>query len=163
MDLDCVNEIIDHAFADVVLGTGVSLREANAIDDYCTEEVRTAARESDEHHDWRQIPDEHIEYYCSVLCFMDLEGLRFHLPAYMRFTLNRYRDSESLTCDMTIYRLCDPDNVNSLREFLSQSQIEAIQAFLEACIVNGEDWLDVDQVPSALRRWQGNDTAVREL
>jgi len=113
---NAVDQIVD-AFANVTLGDGVSLREADVIDDYGSDEERATARQRDELHDWQRIADDDIENYSSVLCFMDDEGLRFHLPAYMRFTLRRYRESESMSTDSTIYRLCDPDCIKSLLSF----------------------------------------------
>lgn len=159
---NAVNQIVD-AFANVPLGDGVSLREADEIDDYGSDDERAAAREHDELHDWQRIPDDDIENHSSVLCFMDEAGLRFHLPAYMRFTLRRYRDSESMSTDSTIYRLCGPDCIKSLRAFLTKPQIDAIQTFLTACLEIGDDWLDISDVPLALRQWQGDESAAEEL
>lgn len=159
---NAVKQIVD-AFADVPLGTGVSLHEADVIDDYGADDQRAAAREEDEVDDWQRIPDDDIENYSSVLCFMDDDGLRFHLPAYMRFTLCRYRESESMSADSTIYRLCDPDCIKRLLAFLTDRQIDAIKTFLSTCLEIGADWLDVSTVPLALRQWQGDETAAEEL
>jgi len=159
---DAINQIVD-AFARVTLGNGVSVREADVIDDYGTESERAAARERDEIHDWQRIPDEDIENHSSVLCFMDDDGLRFHLPAYMRFTLCRYRESESISADATIYLLCEPHYINRLLVHLTKQQINAIKAFLTTCLVIGDDWLDVSNVPLALRHWSGDEAACEEL
>ncbi len=159
---DAVKQIVD-AFADVPLGTGVSLREADVIDDYGSDDQRAAAREKDEVDDWQRIPDENIENHSSVLCFMDDEGLRFHLPAYMQFTLCRYRESESMSTDSTIYRLSDPDCIKRLLAYLTDQQIDAIKTFLNTCLEIGDDWLDVSTVPLALRQWHGDETAAEDL
>ena len=50
---DAVNQIVN-AFAEVSLGNGVSLREADVIDDYGSANERAAARKHDEHHDWQR-------------------------------------------------------------------------------------------------------------
>ena len=154
---------IVNAFAAVSLGDGISLREADVIDAYGTADEQTAAHEQDELHDWQRIPDDDLENRSSALCFMDDEGLRFHLPAYMRFTLRRYRESESMSADSTLYRLCDPDCIKQLMGFLTRSQIEAIKTFLSTCLEIGDDWLDVSYVPLALRLWQGDERAAGEL
>ncbi|MFM9115406.1 MAG: DUF6714 family protein [Planctomycetota bacterium] len=159
---NAVNQIAD-AFAGVSLGNGVSLREADVIDDYGTDDERAAAREQDELHDWQRIPDEDIANHSSVLCFMDDEGLRFHLPAYMRFTLRRYRESKSMSTNSTIYRLSDPDCIERLLVYLTDQQIDAIKTFLNTCLEIGDDWLDVSNVPLALRQWHGDEAAAREL
>ena len=159
---DAVQQIVD-AFAGVPLENGVSLGEARVIDDYGTDDERAAARRKDELHDWQRISDEFIESHPSVLSFMDEEGLRFHLPAYMRFTLRRYRESESMSADCIIYQLCDPDCTKRLLAHLTNEQIDAIGTFLNACLEIGDDWLDVSLVPLALRQWQGDETAAAEL
>ena len=158
---DAISQIV-HAFAHVSLGNGVSLREADVIDDYGTDDERAAVREHDEHHDWQRIPDEDIENHSS-LCFMDDKGLRFHLPAYMRFTLRRYRESESMSTDSTIYLLRDSDCIKRLLAYLTNQQIDAIKTFLNTCLEIGNDWLDVSDVPLALRQWQGDEAAAEQL
>ena len=62
---NAVNQIAD-AFADVSLGNGVSLREADVIDAYGTEDERASAREQDELHDCERISDEDIETHSSA-------------------------------------------------------------------------------------------------
>ena len=161
-DEDAVKQIVD-AFAEVSLGDGVSLREADVIDDYGTDDERAAARKQDELQDWQRIPDEDIENHSSVLCFMDDEGLRFHLPAYMRFTLRRYHESESMSTDSTLYQLCDPDCIKRLLACLTGQQIDAIKTFLNTCLAIGDDWLDISNLPLALRQWQGDEAAAEEL
>ena len=159
---DAVKQIVD-AFTEVSLGNGVSLREADVIDHYGTDHERIAARKQDELQDWQRIPDEDIENHSSVLCFMDDEGLRFHLPAYMRFTLRRYRDSESMSIDSSLYRLCDPDCIKRLLPYLTGQQIDAIKTFLNTCLEIGDDWLNISEVQLALRHWQGDEAAAEEL
>jgi len=162
--------LIDAAFAYVPLGNGVSLGEADVIDDYGDDEQRAAAREHDELHDWQQIPDDDIENNSYALCFMDEEGLRFYLPAYMRFTLRRYLESESTSIDScsqasssAIHSLCRPDQVKSLRVFLTKPQIDAIQSFLTVCLEIDDDCHNVSDVALALRLWKGDEAAAEEL
>ena len=81
----------------------------------------------------------------------------------MRFTLRRYRESESMSTDSTIYRLCDPDCIKRLLAYLTDQQIDAIKTFLNTCLEIGGDWLDVSNVPLALRQWQGDESAAEEL
>lgn len=94
---------IEDAIKDVTLGGGVSLREADVIDGYGSQEEQLAARQEGEIYVWQRISDEDIANHPSALCFMDEEGLRYHLPAYMRYTLRWYRESESLCTDSTIW------------------------------------------------------------
>src|SRR6185369_1468871 len=96
---------IERAFSGVRLGEGVSLREADVIDDYGTDAERKKARAQDEQHDWKRIPDDLISHYNWCLSFFDAQGMRFHLPAYMRFTIRHYKESDSASIDATLYAL----------------------------------------------------------
>lgn len=159
---DAVKQIVD-AFTEVSLGNGVSLREADVIDHYGTDHERADARKQDELQDWQRIPDEDIENHSSVLCFMDDEGLRFHLPAYMRFTLRRYRESESWSTGSSLRLLCDPDCIKQLLAYLTGQQFDAIKTFLNTCLEIGDEWLNISKVQLALRHWQGDEAAAEEL
>lgn len=122
-----VIEEIECTFANVRLGGGVSLREAQLIDDYGSEEERREARSLDEALDWKNIPEAMIARYCSSLSFFDALGMRFHLPAYMCFALRHYKDSDSPSIDFTVYTLgyddaryssLSPEQRGAVREFL---------------------------------------------
>jgi len=77
-------QAIEQAFRGVDLGDGVSLHEADVIDDYGGTEARQAARVPDEKHDWRKlVGDPEFTRIMSALSFYDAAGLRFHLPAYL--------------------------------------------------------------------------------
>jgi hypothetical protein len=96
---------IEDAFRGVQLEDGISLREAIALDHYGTEEERRQARVQDERDDWRRIPDETIARYSASMAFLDAKGMRFYLPAFMRFALRNYQQSDSPSIDYTIYTL----------------------------------------------------------
>src|SRR5687767_1098532 len=128
LDKQSVIEEIERAFSGVRLGEGVSLREADVIDDYGSEADREKARAEDELVDWRKISEELISHYSSCLSFFDAEGMRFHLPAYMRFVLKHYETSDSNSIDATIYALgCGGERFG----LLNQEQREAVRKFLE--------------------------------
>ncbi len=98
-------ETIEKAFDGVQLEGGISLREAIVLDDYGTEEERRQARLQDETVDWRRIPDETIAAASASLAFLDARGMRFHLPACMRFAVRHYEHCDSAIIDYTIYQL----------------------------------------------------------
>lgn len=75
--------IIETAFAEVKLGNGIGLYEAQAIDDYADDATRIAQRAGDEKDDWRKITSEELCICNSSLCFFDAEGMKFHLPAFL--------------------------------------------------------------------------------
>jgi hypothetical protein len=142
-----VVERIERAFAGVRLGAGVSLREADVIDDYGTEADRKKARAQDELEDWKRIPDDLISRYYSCLSFFDAEGMRFHLPAYMRFALRHYKDSDSASIDSTIFALGYDDDRFSL---LTAPQRAAVRQFLKFMAFNGGHHVSSDRARLAL-------------
>lgn len=156
-------KLITDAFAGVSLGNGVSLREADVIDTYGDLEERAAARGQDELENWQQIPDEDIERFPDVFCFMDDDGLRFHLPVYMCFALRQYQDSQSRSVNAALYHLCAPECINGLLASLTRKQVDAVKAFLNRCLEIGDDCLDIDEVPLALGQWNGDNAATAEL
>jgi hypothetical protein len=74
---------IHSAFAGVVLGDGIGLREADGLDAYADAQTLSVLRSQDEKHDWTLISFDDLDRYCSALTFFDSEGMRFHLPAYL--------------------------------------------------------------------------------
>jgi hypothetical protein len=74
---------IQDAFANVKLGNGIGLSEAQGLDDYASPSACVLLRAKDEKDDWRRIPAEALNLCNSSLSFFDAEGMRFHLPAYL--------------------------------------------------------------------------------
>ena len=142
-----VIERIERAFANVRLGGGVSLREADVIDEYGTDAERKKARAQDEQDDWGRIPEDLIAHYSWCLSFFDAEGMTFHLPAYMRFALRHYRDSASASVDSTIYALGHHDERFS--GFTSPRRA-AVRHFLKFMAYNGGRHVDSGSAKRAL-------------
>jgi hypothetical protein len=71
------------AFADVTLGSGIGLQQAQGIDNYEDEAICARYRAGDEQEDWTRIPVSELNRCNSSLSFFDAEGMRFHLPAYL--------------------------------------------------------------------------------
>ena len=159
---------IERAFDRVTLGNGMGLHESRVMDDLCglaTQEDRNIARRSDELRDWRRISDKDIESNPYGLGYMDNEGLRFHLPAYMHYCLRRCREVQNWSLDAAGFRLCEPDCADRLRDYLTSSQMSAIIEFLQVCMETGGGGnLDtVDDIPLAIRMWQGDIEAANQL
>ena len=77
---------IETAFAGVTLGDGISLAESVALDQHEAFEDRATARERDEKDDWNKLiddPELTRNGFTGGPTFMDAEGLRFYLPAYL--------------------------------------------------------------------------------
>jgi len=129
---------IENAFKGVSLNNGIGIKEADAIDDYCSEQDVIKARKKDIRDDWKKIPDSVIGANYSALSFMDNDGLRFAIPAYMRFTLKYFDSSTSASTDSIINALGNSRNWS----FLSKIQKTAISHFLEFMVLAGEDYID---------------------
>jgi hypothetical protein len=86
---DDVIEQIREAFKGVILGNGIGLLEGNAIDDYAGEITRKTCREQDERLNWEAIPVKALNecYWC--LHYLDAEGMRFLLPAFLIANIKR--------------------------------------------------------------------------
>lgn len=94
---------IESAFRSVALEEGIGILEGEAIHNGVSDHDRENARKTDFRQRWQDIPDEVIENHATALCYMDAKGLRFNLPAYMRFALLHYDDRNSDCFDWTIY------------------------------------------------------------
>jgi hypothetical protein len=137
---------IEIAFQDVKLDNGIGIFEAEALDDYANDNEIKKQRAKDREFwsRWQDIPDEVISKYYSVLCFVDPEGLKYLLPAYMRFTLNQYDIDASASIDSTIFALDRGlESFKDRPEILSQEQKAIIAKFLKYMVlVAGDNFID---------------------
>lgn len=131
---------IQVAFKDVKRGDGVTLHEADVIDNYGSAKERKAARKLDSEDGWQSVPSKDIEKYYWILSFLDPTGYRYYLPAYMVWTLKNYETNDSIdSACSTVYSLnIDATNKAELRQYhlerferFNQSQSRAIARFLE--------------------------------
>lgn len=140
--------LIDAAFDGVVLGDGIGLWEAQALDDYDDEAIRAHYREKDEKEDWRKISYEDLNRCNSSPSFFDAAGFRFHLPAFMQAELreelyiNFYFSLISFKClKYERYLLLNPN------------QRMAVRAFLLFLIEDDRDSIDRADAESALAEY----------
>jgi uncharacterized protein DUF6714 len=135
-DVDEVVAAIRSAFHEVRRGEGFSLHETEVIDDRGPDEERAAARLLDQENSWQEIPAELLEKFGSALAFMNPEGFRYYIPAFMIWTLLNYQTSRAWAIDSTIYALELTNNPNVFAQRLSEFQLlnreqhEAIALFL---------------------------------
>jgi hypothetical protein len=154
-------EKIKVAFDKVSLEDGIGILESDAIDSCVSDKNRLAGRNSDFRNDWQDIPDKVISEHYSALCFMDIKGLRFNLPAYMIFALRNYESSSSGSIDAVIYALCkEPEEVENGWQAFSKEQKQAIASFLKfMVVVAGEQRVDSWQASLAYEKtWAKYDT-----
>ena len=145
MDRDELISELESAFEGVTLGEGIGINQAMAIDSCAGSRGLQIAKSFDSWKDWKDIPDEAMEHGQAALCFMDAEGLRFALPAYMRYCLRHFEYSGYLTVDATIYALArgmTPSKGELLE--LTQEQKEVIAEFLKFLVLDAGDFVDTD-------------------
>lgn len=157
---------IEEAFRDVKLGNGIGLYEAEAIDDYANDKVTRQARSKDRDTwcNWTDIPAKDIEYFYSALCFVDIEGMRFLLPAYMKYAVDNYDSSNSASIDMSISALLNsPVFVQSdVDEYFTPKQYCAFARFLRFMVLEaGEDFVDSFSASEAYDKfWKNYDDSM---
>src|SRR5882757_5864474 len=71
---------IRSAFAGVGREGGVSLHEAEVIDDMGSRRERNRARKLDTDRVWWEVPEADIAYHYLIFCFLDPVGFRYYLP-----------------------------------------------------------------------------------
>lgn len=125
---------IERAFTDVRRGNGITLHQARALDDYRDEIEQAQARRKDTDARWQDIPDTRIEKLADTLAFLDPEGFRYYIPAFMIWALRHYETSDSFAGDAAAYIFgVNPlaeDNMDRFRLFTPR-QTAAIAHFLE--------------------------------
>jgi|ERR1051326_1937089 hypothetical protein len=103
-ELALVQSIIRSAFAGVVLGSGVSIRQSEVIDRYGDGVPRefAALPRSEITDDWERVPDTELER--AFVSYFDAQGFRYYIPALALSVLRNY-DSGSLRVIATIRSL----------------------------------------------------------
>lgn len=153
--------LIERAFAGVQLEDGVSLHEADVIDNYGTNAERQAARATDELEDWHRLDRHELEHMGWVLSFYDDKGFRFHLPAYLTMAVEDYRNE---VVDSLLFHLCsvadDGEAYNRQRfAILSSYQRRAVRHVLKYLRHHTGKFYEWDhlRIDRALRNyWTGN-------
>ncbi len=139
---------IERAFADVVLGSGIGLNEAQAIDDYESSEVQAGFRLKDEKENWKLLDSNELQRCYSSLSFFDANGMRFHLPAYIIAELKEEID------DLSIFHLTHLNDYGKTKfTSLNNAQNESIVMFLEWCLQQDEYQFDHLVIAKALSEY----------
>jgi hypothetical protein len=128
-----VAETIRAAFGDVLRDGGVSLHQADALDDYAEEAEFKAAERKDPEYRWQDISSDKISKFNGSLTFFDDKGFRFYLPAFMIFALDSFEPTHgSMDADGVLFATSDPHGFHKEHfAILNPSQMEAVAAFLK--------------------------------
>lgn len=92
MDASIIENEIKTAFKDVKLDGGISLRQAEVIDDYgegVTKEEFARLPQQDITDNWMLLTVEVLNDYCYIP-HLDAKGFRYYIPAYILGVLNSY-------------------------------------------------------------------------
>ena len=139
---------IERAFSGVRLANGIGLLEAEALDRCVSEKLRDKARAGDIRNDWTLLSDDVLSEHGSAMAFMDQAGLKFALPAYMRFAVRHWRTSDSACVDHVIYTLARDEDWS----FLSKEQNIVVANFLEYMVLEAGGRVDSEQASFAYEK-----------
>ena len=131
MTKDELISAIESAFDGVPRPALLTLHVAEAHDGYDYGNDK-AHRARDHVGRWQDLPSEHIERCQCALSHVDAVGMRYYLPAYMRWYL-RNMESERVTTDHTLYSLDHHRNDPKLAEYHRQRFADFTRQELAAC------------------------------
>lgn len=156
MDEQQLTAEIEAAFKDGELNDGIGINEADRIEVGDRDAFIQKGRNLDRlwWRSWRDIEDKYIASYSSVMDFMDAEGLRWALPAYMIYIINHYKEG-SFSVDTTIYILEEGALGSDKRDIYTVEQKRVIAQFLQYMLTIGEEWVDVESAQIALDKVWG--------
>ena len=143
---DVIKEI-KSAFSGVVLANGIGLWEAQAIDDYESQEVQNKNREKDEKDDWSLLSNDELQRCHSSLSFFDADGMRFHLPAYIVASMDNKVD------DPIFHFTQLDDYAKSRLPTLNHAQKQAIVMYLNWCLEQEEYEFEHPAISRALSEY----------
>jgi hypothetical protein len=125
--------LIQHAFADVERGNGITLHQAIALDDYCSEEAVAAARSQDTDTHWSEISRATLKNFESALSFLDELGSRYYLPVFMITAIEGHISLHTPFFKLTnlMGTLRKSDSAQATQNYgFNPEQVQAIAAFL---------------------------------
>lgn len=144
MNKASIEKEIRSAFRGVKLGDGIGLFEAQAIDDYQSDDIQKEQRKLDQKEAWNLITYSDLQRCHSSLCFFDADGMRFHLPAYIIGSLHEEVDDP-------IFHLSHLDEY-AISKFASLNALQrsSIICYLEWCLEEDEYEFENPSIKSAL-------------
>jgi hypothetical protein len=159
-----VIQMIEAAFDGVPRPEEITLHVAEARDlyDYDNDAQHRA---KDRHIDrWQDVPDEHLHDCTTALSYLEADGMRYYLPAYMTWYL-RHFGTNRVNLDSVLYALGPPDDPSHppLHEgeryrLFTPEQWRACAAFVRYCAEDETQWTDVDYATGAyLDYWHAFD------
>lgn len=153
---------ITAAFDGVSREDGTTLHEAEARDDWKSDEECQAARRFDSEPRWQDVPDVDISACCSALSFLCPKGFRYYLPAFMLYGLRHLENDPNGSLQSCEYHLLyeypkslrksEPAAIANKYGFTA-AQCRAVAKFLR--FIAGDD-ITMTELPTiqAVEKWE---------
>lgn len=152
---------IEAAFDGISREGGLSLHEAEIVDNYGTPAQRDDARTLDTDTRWQDVPSGDIRTYHWILAALDPIGYRYYLPAYMTWSLMNLKSPRDTTSiDATIMSLTrGEDEAHEEWEFdrfsvFTPRQADAIARFLQFFVAHAGGALATEAGLALDRYWK---------
>jgi hypothetical protein len=147
---------IAEAFADVRLGAGVSLIQARNRDAHWGDDP--SERISGPDLAWPEISDEKMRHFSDVFNFLDPEGFRFYVPAFMGWVLRHAADGLDWSFCFAVCGMesdsepwSQPFEITERLQILTGDQKRAIYHFIEFELT--DDWA-LEICPECVEFWK---------
>ncbi|MCZ7450374.1 hypothetical protein O8B93_22585 [Agrobacterium rhizogenes] len=139
---------VREAFAGVTLDGGVGLSEAQALDDYASNEVRAACRAGDEKSYWSAIPLKDLNRHSGSPAFLDAEGVQIS-SARLHDRRSRWRlQARIRTLFARMSALLTPLQRNAVEMYLRAiSEKENLPSYQDDIERALEEWVDSARCP----------------
>ena len=128
---------IEKAFDNVCQPEKITLHVAEAHDDYDYNDEKY--KHLDVRGRWQDVPKEHIEKCQMALNYVDNVGMRYYLPAYMVWYLNKL-DSGEIDSDHALYALNSYSDNKKMSKYFQEifslfthEQLRACAHFVKYC------------------------------
>jgi hypothetical protein len=137
-------ELVERAFAGVQLDGGVSLAEAELIDDHALAsrtELDRPPRGYGEGPPWEELTTAGLDRFpWGNFAFQDARGIRYHLPAFMRAHLRGPKPPRAI--DSLLFILQSGHQLDALERLLAPPQRHAVARYLA--------WVALDETYDAI-------------
>ena len=147
---------IEIAFKDVQLKDGIGINQADRIETRQRDVLIQKGRNLDRMwwETWHDIEDKYISSYSDAMYYMDSQGIKWALPAYMIYIIKHYKEG-SFSIDSTIYILEAGGLGVDKVDLYTEEQKRVVAQFLQFMVEVGETWVDVESAKNALDKVWG--------
>lgn len=149
---------INLEFREVDRSGGISLHQAEVLNDRGTDEEYSLALSLDTDKHWSEIDNATIEKHPDILFFLDPLGFKYYLPAYIKYGLadieinNRVSDMLYSITDLLLIDCTKEENTNYRTSLFTEEQKKVISHFLMLIILVG-NYIDIKAALNALNKY----------